>query len=151
MATAGWDKSIKLWNAVTNELLHRLSGHGREVTGLAFSPDGPRLVSCGWDQAIRLWDPAAGAAIESFGFRGDAPLSGLQPMTNNSQREPDVPAREDSSSVRRASEKSRPVVVLATGGGDKAVRLWNANTGEHLAVFQGHEGDINAIAFSPRH
>ena len=39
--------------------------------------------------------------------------------------------------------------MLASGGSDKTVRLWNANTGQQIGAFIGHTWTITAIAFSP--
>jgi WD40 repeat protein len=38
---------------------------------------------------------------------------------------------------------------LATGGDDKAIRLWDARTGVELRRFFGHEQMVLAVAFSP--
>ena len=32
-----------------------MTGHTNEVSSLAFSPDGNRIVSGSWDETIRLW------------------------------------------------------------------------------------------------
>ena len=39
--------------------------------------------------------------------------------------------------------------TLASGGEDQKVRLWNVNTGKLLDTLEGHEGRVNALAFSP--
>ena len=39
--------------------------------------------------------------------------------------------------------------LLATGGDDKTVRLWDPATGEHLRALTGHTGMLWGIAFSP--
>jgi WD40 repeat protein/serine/threonine protein kinase len=39
--------------------------------------------------------------------------------------------------------------LLATGGRDKTVRLWDVATGRLLHTFAGHEGEVYAVAFSP--
>ena len=39
--------------------------------------------------------------------------------------------------------------LLASGGGDKTVRLWDPATGEHQRTLAGHTGPVATVAFSP--
>jgi WD40 repeat protein len=39
--------------------------------------------------------------------------------------------------------------VLASGGRDGRVKLWDARTGRELRALEGHGGDVNMVAFSP--
>lgn len=39
--------------------------------------------------------------------------------------------------------------VLATGGTDQTIRLWNPETGQDLKLLRGHMGAVHALAFSP--
>ncbi|MDE0400559.1 MAG: T9SS type A sorting domain-containing protein [Candidatus Poribacteria bacterium] len=39
--------------------------------------------------------------------------------------------------------------IIATGSGDNTLRLWNANTGEHIHTFTGHTAAVLSVAFSP--
>ncbi|MCH7701451.1 MAG: WD40 repeat domain-containing protein, partial [Planctomycetes bacterium] len=38
---------------------------------------------------------------------------------------------------------------IASGSGDKTVRLWDASTGDELLVLQGHASGVYSVAFSP--
>lgn len=38
---------------------------------------------------------------------------------------------------------------VASGSGDKEIKIWNAATGEELASLKGHTGGVAAVAFSP--
>jgi WD40 repeat protein len=46
--------SVSLWNLDTGEKMHDLSGHESNIEGLAFTPDGDKLVAVG--NAITVWD-----------------------------------------------------------------------------------------------
>jgi WD40 repeat protein len=39
--------------------------------------------------------------------------------------------------------------LLATGHADRAVRIWDSETGTELTCLQGHDGAVQALAFSP--
>jgi WD40 repeat protein len=57
LASAGDDRTVKIWDADSGRLLRTLDGHAGEVTGVAWGPDGRALVSVGWDGLVNLWDP----------------------------------------------------------------------------------------------
>src|SRR5688500_3908991 len=38
---------------------------------------------------------------------------------------------------------------LASGGGDAAVALWDATTGQQLAVMKAHKEGVEGLAFAP--
>src|SRR5262245_2391855 len=55
LASAGWDKTVRLWDLATGKELRACTGHDAEIECLAFSPDGKHLASGAWDQTVRLW------------------------------------------------------------------------------------------------
>lgn len=59
VAFAGLTPVIELWSVGDEERLTRLRGHGGEVLGLAFSPDGRRLASWSDDGTVLVWDVSA--------------------------------------------------------------------------------------------
>lgn len=50
------ESSIKIWNAETGKLAHTLFGHVNEVTAIAVSDDGTRLLSGDSRGRVKLWD-----------------------------------------------------------------------------------------------
>ncbi len=63
LATASDDKTARLWDTASGELLATLSGHGGPITYVAFSPDGKRLATASEDKTARLWDTASGKLL----------------------------------------------------------------------------------------
>jgi len=55
-----------MWNAETGKVLHTLKGHKRQVTSVAFSPDGKWLLSSSSDQTLLLWDVARGEVVQQL-------------------------------------------------------------------------------------
>jgi WD40 repeat protein len=53
---------------------------GNVIMGVAWSPDGKRLVSAGWDNTVRVWDGSSGALLKTIGEfvpRGSNPSSAM--------------------------------------------------------------------------
>ncbi len=71
LATAGYDRLIKLWDAATGRELRTLKDHSDAVYGLAFSPDGRWLGSGGADRAVKVWEVASGKRLYTLGESTD--------------------------------------------------------------------------------
>jgi WD40 repeat protein/tRNA A-37 threonylcarbamoyl transferase component Bud32 len=76
LATAGADRSIKVWDRPRARLLLTLRGHRGTVSAVGFSPDGKVLASGGADATLFLWDARSGKRLATL--RGHtAGVSGL--------------------------------------------------------------------------
>ena len=59
LATASYDKTVKLWSVATGKEKTTLTGHQEPVICLAFSKDGKVLASGAEDKTVKLWDLSA--------------------------------------------------------------------------------------------
>ena len=125
IATSGADGVVKLWNPQGEELLEQpLAGHKGPIAAVAFSPvDGQFLVSGGQDGTLHFWN------------LGEEEKSGRP-----------IPAHPGG---LRSLAFSPDGQLIATGGADQAVRLWDLNGDPVGPLMTGHNGAVTAIAFSP--
>jgi len=55
LLTGSEDKTARLWDISTGQLLRVFSGHHATITNVAFSPDGKYIVTASMDKTIRTW------------------------------------------------------------------------------------------------
>jgi WD40 repeat protein len=70
LASASDDRTALLWDAITGERLHTISGHSSRVCSVTFF-DNTLLATSSYDGTIRLWNPYTGK-LEKI-LRSDRP------------------------------------------------------------------------------
>jgi WD40 repeat protein len=163
LASGSDDTSIQIWDA--NRLgmpVRTLTGHRRTVVALTWSPTSDTLISGSSDLTIKVWDVRGGALSGT--------LLGHTPPVNSVALSPDdsqiaVAAGTKitlwnfrTGEVREFTEQSGPVYAIswsrdgrkiATGGSvDRAVKIWDARTGDLLNTLLGHTNIITTVHWS---
>lgn len=64
LMTGSYDKTVKIWNTDTGELIRTLTGHEMGVKSLAF--DDQKLITGGLDATIKVWNWRTGECISSY-------------------------------------------------------------------------------------
>jgi eukaryotic-like serine/threonine-protein kinase len=54
---------VRIWNAVSGQLVQSLSGHDGDVRAVVFSPAGKHLATTGADHTVRLWSIETGEEV----------------------------------------------------------------------------------------
>jgi WD40 repeat protein len=139
--------------------------HARDVTSVAFSPDGTRVLSCSRDNTIKLWDAATGALIRTFEGHSSEVSSvaflpdGAHLLTGGSDDHTiKLWDAATGALVRNFEGQSDWVLSLAfspdgayvlSGSLDKTIKLWDTASGQLLHTFEGHSAKVHSVAFSP--
>ena len=71
LATGSRDKTAKVFDAQTGELLITFSGHNSPVRGVLFHPDGAEVYSAGTDNKNQRWKIADAAKTKVVGLGGE--------------------------------------------------------------------------------
>jgi hypothetical protein len=66
LATAGYDRSIKLWNVADGALIRSIDVHNGAVFDLAWHPSGTLLGSASADETIKLWRTSDGVRLDTL-------------------------------------------------------------------------------------
>jgi hypothetical protein len=125
LASASWDKTVKIWDASSGACLQTLEGHSDAVRSVAFSHDSTRLASASGDKTVKIWDASSGACLQTL---------------------------EGHSSDVRSVAFSHDSTRLASASGDKTVKIWDASSGACLQTLSvGRKVDRVSFDVSDTH
>jgi len=109
LASASYDRTVKIWDARSGACLQTLEGHSDVVCSVAFSPDSTRLVSASYDCTVKIWDARSGACLQTL---------------------------EGHSDVVRSVAFSHDSTRLALASWDRTVKIWDAGSGACLQTLE---------------
>ena len=66
LATAGYDRSIRVWSVADGTLLRTIDVHNGPVFDLAWHPTGRLLASASADETVKLWRTADGVRLDTL-------------------------------------------------------------------------------------
>jgi WD40 repeat protein len=121
LVTASWDKTARVWDAVSGKAIGEPMRHQGPVRSAQFSADGQRVVTASEDKTARVWDAASGKAIG-------------EPMRHQG------PVR----SAQFSADGQRVV----TASEDKTAQVWDAASGKALGEPMRHDGWVYSAQFS---
>jgi WD40 repeat protein len=166
-APGSGDGTVRFWDLARADLLCDLSGHNREVTSLAYlEGDGVRpglVVSAGWDKTVRVWDEEGRPLHVLPGHRDR--INGLAIKRTADGAIVIASACKDGTvqlwdglEGRRLRVINHPGAINIWGvafsadarsvisGSDRTLRVWDVQTGELSARWEGHGGNVLCVA-----
>ncbi|UKZ64290.1 uncharacterized protein TrAtP1_005508 [Trichoderma atroviride] len=120
LASASYDKTIRIWDVITGICISTLKGHDSRVRSVAFSHNSKVLASAS-ESDIRLWDAANGICTSVL----------IDHITGGY--------------CIAFSHDSR---MLASTSQDFTVKLWDVASGICISSLNGHSEGVCSIAFS---
>ncbi|HEY9662970.1 MAG TPA: WD40 repeat domain-containing serine/threonine-protein kinase, partial [Allocoleopsis sp.] len=122
IASGSFDKTIRLWDLQTGQLIRTFTGHRDAVRSVALSADGKTLVSGSGDKMIKVWDLATGKLRRTLmGHAGPVWTVALSPDAK----------------------------TIVSGSYDGTIKLWDLNTGKLLHTLPEHYDSVWSVTVSP--
>ena len=122
LATACWDRRLRVWDLGTGMAVVTCMGHRPRVFRVDFSPDGKQFLSAGGGDDAILWDASTGVEKRSWKYDTFYVANGV------------------------FSADGR---WLLLGCADGTGRIWNVANGTMRLRFRGTIGGLFQLAYSP--
>jgi WD40 repeat protein len=166
--------AVVFWDPAAAHVRRRLAVDAPQ--GMAFSPDGRRLVDVPSSQSFHVWDIATGRQVftlrpPSSGGKAWVRRTAFTPdgrtvvschtVLRNGQLLPGILAVWDASTgkllrqidlapgVQESLALAADGRTAAVGMGDGSIHLWDLRSGKEVLVLTGHDQYVTAVAFSP--
>jgi len=160
--TVGDDGTLKLWESAGRTLVRTFDLGSRDTTALAVADS--RAVIAHKSGRIAVWDLELGNRIAEF-KRNEADIHAVAfagspdrilaashdwKLTLFDARTPILPVHvfDGHESAVQAVAFSAARGLIASGGADRTVRIWKAETFEPASVYRGHQDFVTALAFT---
>ncbi len=170
LATAGYDRSIRLWRVADHSLVWSNAVHNGAVFDLAFDPTGAVLASASADQTVKLWRVRDGLRLDTLNqpqgelsrvcFTGD----GRHILAVGADRRihqwrfvsRETPALNPVVSARFAHDAGLVAMALSpdgrflvTGAIDRSLKQWRLPDLQEVASWGGLPDVVGALAMPP--
>jgi len=149
LASGSFDGTVRLWEVSSGQQLATLEGHTGGVWSVVLSADGRLLASGGTSGTVQLWSLAdiRDGEVTTLGIHA----ADVPPSAGLVQRLPGgrlVATLQGHTGTVWGVSLSADGRLLASGGMDGTVRLWEVPSGQQLATLEGHTGGVWGVVLS---
>jgi WD40 repeat protein len=145
LATASWDRTVKVWDLANGHELLSYDKHQGEVQALAFSPDGKSIASAGEEERILLWDAATGKDLHVLRGKGKC-VTCLAFSRDGKTLATGWDDKEKSELAPGRGKFTAKAAALRQFAG--ALRLYDTATGELKRAVEDFPRRVETLAFS---
>ncbi|MEL6261361.1 MAG: caspase family protein [Cyanobacteria bacterium J06626_6] len=121
LASASFDKTVKVWDVASGSLQQTLVGHEDSVYSVSFSADGTTLASGSKDGTAKVWATNTGQLQQTMAGSSTVLAVAFSPNGH----------------------------LLSTAGLDQTIKLWQVANGHLLNTLEGHTAGVTDVVFSP--
>ena len=162
LATAGFEHQVRVYDTASLQLVHELEGPDADLRSVAFSADGSRLAVAGRCGQVRVWKLPAGEVDLEIAASGIGRLrslawlpDGQKLATAGENRLISVWDAHTGAPLHRIHCPAGKLMsmavcgenLIATGGSDNAIRVWNWQSESQAEQLLGHTGSVASLAF----
>jgi WD40 repeat protein/DNA-binding TFAR19-related protein (PDSD5 family) len=159
IASVSEDNTAKVWS-LDGKLRVNITGHQGRIANIMFSPDSKFIASVSEDNMAKVWSLDGKPQVDIKGHQGrivDIVFSPDSKSLASSAEDKTIRIWTVDGKLRRIlptpNTASRvnfsPDGNLLVAGMDKNIAIWNLANGKQIRTFEGHEGNITSVSFSP--
>jgi RNA polymerase sigma factor (sigma-70 family) len=153
LAAGFWDAPLTVWDASSGRLIRSFDAESKDLSNLAFTPDGKVLVSSvsahgapdfpgqkvtgPKESAVQLWDVGTGRAIRRIGV-GKVAIGSMALAPDGK-----------TAAVGKVGRVAPPGKQLPAEEHDMSISLWDLATGRELRQFGRNDACAHRLAFTP--
>ncbi|KAG1739339.1 WD40-repeat-containing domain protein [Suillus lakei] len=166
LASGSEDGTVRLWDIETGKVGVKWKAHSQFVKSVCWNPDGERIVSGGWGGTARVWNLRSGEPIQDLdtiktghesvfvvSYSPKATMIATGGHNESAIKIWDAKTGEllstigddDVWSLAWTSDEKK----LISGTVDGSIRIFDTATKQQIAVLEGHDEVVAAIALFP--
>ncbi|MBV6626977.1 MAG: serine/threonine protein kinase [Rivularia sp. (in: Bacteria)] len=172
IVSAGSDKTIKLWNANTGNIICILKGHKESVNSLAISSNGKFIASGSNDKTVGIWNLNRGkrlnriytdSKVNSVAFSPNGEIIATGGEGYNIKLWEVISKQKICTldSINWVKDNIYNTIsvkcvvfspngeILATNSYNNDIKIWDVKTKQEIYSLKGHSGKVNSLVFSP--
>jgi WD40 repeat protein len=167
IASGSSDGTIKIWDAVTGEMIDTLESVEEYVHSVSWNRDGTKITAHrGGDDTARVWDVGTGEVIDNTTDQNYGIVDDVFPPSYS--RDGSKVATVSNDAIVIVYTRSRKMVstlnghsalvtsvswnpdgkLIVSGSRDAALKIWEVATGQALNTIEGHCGPVYTVSWS---